>query len=102
MSRFRVAVLLITFGIVLSAVGKPASAQNSATKQAAQANDIPKSIAESISGTLQFAEGNFLDVAEAMSEDKYSYVPARGNFDGVRSFGEQVKHVACGRILQRI
>jgi uncharacterized damage-inducible protein DinB len=97
MSLFRVTVLLITCGIVLSAVGKPASAQNSATKQATQPDDIAKSIAESVSGTLRFAEGNFLGLAEAMPEDKYSYIPAGGKFDGVRSFGEQVKHVACAQ-----
>lgn len=57
---------------------------------------FPKSIAESVSGTLQFAEGNFIGLAEAMP-DKYSYIPAVGKFDGVRSFGEQVKHVACAQ-----
>ena len=67
------------------------------TQESAKPDDIPKSIAESVSGTLQFAEGNFLGVAEAMPEDKYSYIPAGGNFDGVRSFGEQVKHVACAQ-----
>ena len=92
--------LLVMCGIALSAVGKSASAQNSATKKAAQPDDIPKSIAESVSGTLQFAEGNFIGLAEAMPDDKYSYVPAVpavGKFDGVRSFGEQVKHVACAQ-----
>src|SRR6202140_1257672 len=97
MSLFRVAALLIMFGIALSAVGKSATPQNSATKQAAQPDDIPKSIAESVSGTLQFAEGNFLGLAEAMPEDKYSFMPVVGKFDGVRSFGEQVKHVACAQ-----
>jgi hypothetical protein len=97
MSVFRVAALLIMCGIALSAVGESATPQNSATKRAAQSDDIPKSIAESVSGTLQFAEGNFLGLAEAMPEDKYSYVPTVGNFDGVRSFGEQVKHVACAQ-----
>jgi len=97
MSLFRVAAPLILCGIALSAVGKSATPQNSATKKAAQADDIPKSVAESVSGTLQFAEGNFLGLAEAMPEDKYSYVPAVGKFDGVRSFGEQVKHVACAQ-----
>ena len=97
MSLFRVATLLVMCGIALSAVGQSGTAQNSATKQAAKPDDIPKSIAESVSGTLQFAEGNFLGVAEAMPEDKYSYIPTGGNFDGVRSFGEQVKHVACAQ-----
>ena len=97
MSLFRVTALLVMCGIVLSAVGRSATAQNSATKQATKPDDIPKSIAESVSGTFQFAEGNFLGLAEAMPEDKYSYIPAGGNFDGVRSFGEQVKHVACAQ-----
>jgi DinB superfamily len=97
MSLFRVTALLVMCGIALSAVGKSGGKQNSATKQVTKPDDIAKSIAESVSGTLQFAEGNFLGVAEAMPEDKYSYIPAGGNFDGVRSFGEQVKHVACAQ-----
>ena len=70
MSPFRVAALLAIYGIVFCVVGESASAQNSATKQATGRDDIAKSIAESVSGTLQFAEGNFLGVAEAMPEDK--------------------------------
>ena len=97
MSLFRDAALLVMCGIVLFAVGKFATAQNSATKEAAKPDDIPKSIAESVSGTLQFAEGNFIGLAEAMPEDKYSYIPTVGKFDDVRSFGEQVKHVACAQ-----
>jgi len=89
--------LLIICGIALAAVGKSGTPQNSATKQAAQKEDIPKSIAESVGGTLQFAEGNFLGIAEAMPEDKYSFIPTTGKFDDGRSFGEQVKHVACAQ-----
>ena len=29
--------------------------------------------------------------------NKYDYVPTSGKFDDVRSFGEQVKHVACAQ-----
>jgi uncharacterized damage-inducible protein DinB len=97
MSLLRVAAaIVIMCGIALSVVGK-SSSQNSATTPAAQSDDIPKSIAESVSGTLQFAEGDFLGLAEAMPEDKYSFIPTVGKFDGVRSFGEQVKHVACAQ-----
>jgi len=39
-------------------------------------------------------EKEFVDLAEAMPEDKYSFVPAQGEFAKVRSFGDQVKHVA--------
>jgi len=97
MKFLRIAALLITCSIALANVAKSAASQNSTTKQSAQKDGIPKSIAESVSGPLQFAEGNFLAVAEAMPEDKYSFIPKVGNFDGVRSFGEQVKHVACAQ-----
>jgi hypothetical protein len=69
MSLLRVVAILIMCGITLSAVGKSATPQNSATTPAAQPDDIPKSIAESVSGTLQFAEGDFIGLAEAMPED---------------------------------
>jgi uncharacterized damage-inducible protein DinB len=38
----------------------------------------------------------FVDAAEAMPEDKFGFAPpvSAGDFKGVRSFGEQVKHVA--------
>jgi hypothetical protein len=97
MSLGRVATLLVMCGLALSAVGKSGTPKNSATKKPAQPDDIPKSIGESVSATLRFAEGNFVGLAEAMPEDKYFYIPAVGKFDGVRSFGEQVKHVACSQ-----
>jgi uncharacterized damage-inducible protein DinB len=63
----------------------------------AQKDDIPKNIADSIGGSLHWAEGQFLSIAEAMPEDKYGFIPKGGNFEGVRSFGEQVKHVSCAQ-----
>jgi hypothetical protein len=68
-----------------------------AAPASAQQQDIPKTTAESIAGILSYTEDQFISVAEAMPVEKYSYIPRApgGNFDGVRSFGEQVKHVAC-------
>jgi uncharacterized damage-inducible protein DinB len=68
-----------------------------APSTSAQKEEIPKSIAESVGGGLGWAEKDFITVAEAMPETKYSYIPTGGNFEGVRSFGEQVKHVACAQ-----
>ena len=62
---------------------------------AAQQDDVPKNIADSVGGALHWTEGQFLGVAEAMPESKYDFVPSAGEFKGVRSFAEQVKHVAC-------
>src|SRR2546429_692715 len=62
---------------------------------AAQQDDVPKNIADSVGGALHWTQGQFLGVAEAMPESKYDFVPSAGEFKGVRSFAEQVKHVAC-------
>jgi len=45
---------------------------------------------------LSGMEQEFVSAAEAMPEDKYNFAPpaAAGEFKGVRTFGEQVKHVA--------
>ena len=63
----------------------------------AQQQDIPKTTAASIGGILSYTEDQFLSVAAAMPTEKYSYIPSApgGKFNGVRSFAEQVKHVAC-------
>jgi uncharacterized damage-inducible protein DinB len=42
---------------------------------------------------LGLLEQEFVSGAEAMPEDKFDFVPTGGEFKGVRSFGEQVKHV---------
>ena len=97
MKSLCIVALLTLCGVALTAVGNSKTLQESTSKPAAQQDDIPRSIADSISGTLQFAEGNFVGVAEAMPENRYSFVPTAGKFDDVRSFGEQVKHVACAQ-----
>jgi hypothetical protein len=73
-----------TLGLVLLA--RPALTQQ---------QEIPKSIAESVGEVMQFAQGQFLSVAEAMPAEKYSFIPTSGNFKDARSFAEQIKHVAC-------
>jgi uncharacterized damage-inducible protein DinB len=60
-----------------------------------QQEEIPKNIAASVGDMLEFAQQQFVAVAEAMPADKYSFIPTAGNFKDARSFGEQVKHVAC-------
>jgi uncharacterized damage-inducible protein DinB len=40
-------------------------------------------------------EHEFVEAAEAMPEDKYAFAPTNGEFKGVRTFAQQVKHVAA-------
>jgi hypothetical protein len=62
-----------------------------------QNQPIPKSIAESVERPLKLVEGQLLGVAEVMPDSKYAFVPTAGKFDDARSFGEQIKHVACAQ-----
>jgi len=39
-------------------------------------------------------EKEITSAAEAMPEDKYNFAPTQGEFKGVRTFGQQVKHLA--------
>jgi len=64
----------------------------------AQSNDIPTTIADSVGGALKHTQARFVEIAEAMPESKYSFIPAAGNFKDARSFAEQVKHVACANV----
>ena len=69
-----------------------------ATTLFAQQSDIPTTIAESVGNMLRFTQGNLIGLAEAMPEGKYSFIPSAGEFKTSRSFGEQLKHVACANI----
>ncbi|MGZ4867733.1 MAG: DinB family protein [Candidatus Angelobacter sp.] len=56
----------------------------------------PKTISDSINFIWKDVEHDFTALAEAMPEDKWSFKPTQGEFKNVRTFAEQVKHVACG------
>ncbi len=47
--------------------------------------------------TLQ--EKQVVDVAEVMPADKYEFAPTAGEFHGVRTFGEQLKHIAADNYI---
>lgn len=44
--------------------------------------------------TLTNAEKEFVSLVAAMPADKFNFAPTGGKFDGVRTFGQQAKHVA--------
>jgi uncharacterized damage-inducible protein DinB len=92
--------LLVLAVLTLSALARNQGAQKRGALQrpaAAKADDIPKTLGASVGNSMKFIEGSFLGIAEAMPESKYDFIPTGGNFQGVRSFGEQVKHVACAQ-----
>ena len=44
---------------------------------------------------VAFLEKQLVDAADAMPANKYPFAPTVGEFKGVRTFGEQVKHLAA-------
>jgi uncharacterized damage-inducible protein DinB len=44
---------------------------------------------------LDAVEKHIVSAAEAMPADKYGFVPGNGEFKGVRTFGQQLKHLAA-------
>lgn len=66
-----------------------------AAAQSAKPKDEPKTVARVLDGSAIAMEHEFVPAAEAMPEDKYGFAPTSGEFKGVRTFAQQVKHVAA-------
>jgi len=52
-------------------------------------------MAATVAQWFTLIERQFVALADAMPAEKYGFRPTDGAFKDVRSFGEQVKHVAC-------
>jgi DinB superfamily len=61
------------------------------------ADEVGTGVSNSVGQVLRVTEEEFLSLAEAMPEKLYSFAPAGAGFAGVRTFAEQIKHVACGQ-----
>jgi DinB superfamily len=82
---------LMVCGLLVLTVGLTMTAAAQATK--------PKQAHYTVTELLDHAvlnmEQEFVPAAEAMPEDKFGFAPTDGEFKGVRTFGEQIKHVAA-------
>jgi uncharacterized damage-inducible protein DinB len=81
--------------LVLLASSAIAAAQAQPAQQSAQDFTIAKVMDHGLSNT----EKEFVDAADAMLENKYNFAPTNGEFKGVRTFAQQVKHVAAVNYL---
>jgi uncharacterized damage-inducible protein DinB len=77
---FGLAVLLACCGLASAQMAKGAEHQT---------------VAQVLESSVKGVEGEFVPAAEAMPEGKYSFAPTGGEFKGVRTFAQQVKHVAA-------
>jgi hypothetical protein len=54
-----------------------------------------RTLTQIVDRSLSGVESEFVPAADAMPADKYSFAPTNGEFKGVRTFEQQVKHVAA-------
>ena len=78
--RIVFACLLLLSGFALAQMDKPAE---------------HRTVGQVLNHSLTNVENEFVPSADAMPEDKYSFAPASGEFKGVRTFAQQIKHVAA-------
>jgi hypothetical protein len=74
--------------LLMLVAGRFAVAQNA---KPAESSTVAQVLDQNVTGV----ESEFVPAAEAMPEAKYSFAPTAGEFKGVRTFAQQVKHVAA-------
>ena len=87
--------LLVVCGTSLFATTKPATTKPPKSKSAVE----HRTNSQILSFILDFQEKRILDVAEAMPEEKYGFAPAGEGFKGVRTFREQLRHIAADNYM---
>lgn len=66
-----------------------------AASQMAAAKEEQHTVTYLLDRTVTNFENEFIPAAEAMPEDKFGFAPTGGEFKGVRTFAQQIKHVAA-------
>src|SRR6266576_628991 len=63
--------------------------------QASKPKEEHRTVTQVLDRTVYNMEQEFIPAAEAMPEDKFGFAPTSGEFKGVRTFAQQIKHVAA-------
>src|SRR6266545_2052463 len=95
--------LLLTAALSLAAASAHTQTAKSSPAAGASAS-TPPTIASAIDREISIVEKELIDAAEAMPEDKFDFSPEKLNisgsdYKGVRTFGQQLKHVAASNYL---
>ena len=67
----------------------------SIAQEKGKAGDERRTVTQVLDRSVSNMEREFVSAAEAMPEDKFGFAPTNGEFKGVRTYGEQIKHVAA-------
>jgi hypothetical protein len=86
----------VAMGILLLALGPIGTAVAANPQAAMQAKpDQKPTFAMVLDRSLSNVEHEVVPAAEAMPEDKFNFAPTQGEFKTVRTFAQQVKHIAA-------
>jgi hypothetical protein len=69
------------------------SAQDS--KPTGKMKEEHRNVTDVLNKIVSNLQDEFIPTADAMPEEKYGFAPTEGEFKGVRTFAEQIKHVAA-------
>src|SRR5436309_3345649 len=75
------------------------SASNSFLMAQSPGQGERRSVAKELDVWVSKTEEALVPAADAMPEEKYGFAPTAGKFEGVRTFGEQVKHLAAANYI---
>jgi hypothetical protein len=97
--------LLLTAALSLgtaSAYAQPAKSSPAAGASASPST--PPTVASAIDREISIVEKEIVEAAEAMPENKFDFSPEKltisgSDYKGVRTFGQQLKHVAAANYL---
>ncbi|MGA7274560.1 MAG: hypothetical protein WBX14_06915, partial [Candidatus Udaeobacter sp.] len=96
---------LLTAALFLAAASAYSQAAKSSPASGASGTpSTPPTIASAIDREISIIEKEIVEAAEAMPEDKFDFSPEKLNisgtdYKGVRTFGQQLKHVAASNYL---
>jgi uncharacterized damage-inducible protein DinB len=66
-----------------------------AAAQMSKPKEEKRNVTEVLDHAVSNLESEFIPAADAMPEDKFGFAPTNGEFKGVRTFAQQIKHVAA-------
>lgn len=85
---------MLVGGIMCNATAHAQSGTTEKAKAKVADTSTAQPPSEVYGGLLKRLSEEVIGAAEAMPADKYDFAPTAGKFDGVRTFGSQVQHIA--------
>lgn len=103
-----IALLVATSAFAQSPAAKTSPAASASANASAASSSstpaVPPTVSSAIDREISLVEKELIDAADAMPEGKFDFSPEKLNlpgsdYKGVRTFGEQLKHIAAANYL---